>query len=239
MKMIYRPTVLTLIGVAATLAAISGTAGFILGRMSSLPPLLAVHFDNEGIADRFVRLSYAIALVPVWIQLTLAVVFGLITGVLLYRTHMTRSAVEDSAARQERERMLITAEAICLLSAVWVAFQGLVAVRLLAMWQRMCCGLGDIYYQALVVFIVLSIVIGIRAAVYGQYPTPVVRPTQDGHWFRGLYINRNDPAVFVPLRNGGGWTLNLGRPQAIVALGVFVALSIWAPLIILRVLLGE
>jgi uncharacterized membrane protein len=240
MKIIYRPTLLTLLGVAATLAAISGTAGYILGRMSSLPPLLPVHFDGEGIADRFVRLSYAIALVPVWIQLTLAVVFGLIAGVLLYRTQITRNAVEDEVNRQERERMLITAEAICLLSAIWVAFQGLLAVRLLIMWQRMCCGLGEIYYQALVVCIVLSIVVAIRAAVYVQYPVPIVRPTQDAHWwFRGLYINRNDPAVFVPLRNGAGWTLNLGRPQALVVFGVFVAFSIWAPLLILRVLLGE
>ena len=159
---------------------------------------------------------------------------------LLYRTQPRRHAVEDKMIRQERERMLMTAEAISLLAAIWVSFQGLLAVRLIIMWQAMCCGLGAIYYQALFVCVVLTVIVGIRAAVYLQYPKPIVRPTDDAHWkFRGLYFNRQDPALFVPLRSGLGWTINFGRPQAIVFLGVFLFVSIFAPLIIFRVLLGE
>ncbi len=239
MKMIYRPTVPTLVGVGTTFAAISGTTGYVLGRAPALPYVLPVHFDADGIADRFVRTSYAIVLVPVWIQLMLAVVFGTIAGVLLYRTHRTRSVVEDDVQRQERERMVMTAEAISLLSAIWVSFQGLLAIRLLIMWQLMCCGLGSIYYQSLVVCIVLSVMVGIRAAVYVHYPRPVLRSTDDTHWLRGVYFNRQDPAVFVPLRSGAGWTLNFGRPQSLVFLGVFLFFSIWGPVMILRVLVGE
>ena len=240
MKMIYRPTLLTLMGLATTIAAISGTTGYILGRASSVPGLLPVHFDDQGIADRFVRASYTIILVPVWIQLTLAIVFGAIAGVLLYRGQKTRSAVEPEGRRQERERMLMTAEAISLLAAIWVTFQGLLAIRLIMMWQLMCCGLGDVYYQSLVVCIVLSVMVGVRAAVYLQYPKPVVRETEAIYWrFPGVYVNRQDPALFVPRRNGPGWTLNFGRPQAIVFLGLVLLVTIWAPLAIFRVLLGE
>jgi uncharacterized membrane protein len=238
--MIYRPTVLTLLGVATTIAAISGTTGYILGRTPSIPAVLPVHFDDEAIADRFVRASYAIILVPVWIQLTLAIVFGAIAGVLLYRTQKTRSAVENAVNRQERERMLMTAEAISLLSAIWVTFQGLLAIRLIMMWQLMCCGLGTIYYQALVVCIVLSVIVAIRAAVYLQNPKPARRETDDAHWrFAGLYVNRQDPALFVPRRRGPGWTVNLGRPQAIAFLGVVLIVGVWAPILIFRVLVGE
>ena len=240
MKIIYRPTILTLLGAATTIAAISGTAGYILGRAPSIPGLLPVHFDDQAIADRFVRASYAIILVPVWIQLTLAIVFGAIAGVLLYRTQKTRSAVENQVNRQERERMLITAEAISLLAAIWVTFQGLLAVRLIMMWQLMCCGLGDIYYQMLVVCIVLSGVVGVRAAVYLEYPKPVPRKTEDVYWrFAGVYINRQDPALFVPRRSGPGWTVNFGRPQAILFLALVLFVSVWAPIVIFRVLLGE
>lgn len=239
-KRIYRPTSLTVFGVATIIASISGTVGYIIGRAPALPRVLPIHFDHEGAGDRFVQASYLIALVPVWIQLTLAIVFGAIAAVLLYRTQPRRHAVEDKMIRQERERMLMTAEAISLLAAIWVSFQGLLAVRLIIMWQAMCCGLGTIYYQALFVCVVLTVIVGIRAAVYLQYPKPVVRPTDDTHWkFRGLYFNRQDPALFVPLRSGMGWTLNFGRPQAIVFLGVFLFVSIFAPLIIFRVLLGE
>jgi uncharacterized membrane protein len=240
MKMIYRPTSLTLLAAATTIAAISGTTGYILGRAASVPGLLPVHFDDQGIADRFVPASYAVILVPVWIQLSLAIVFGSIAGVLLYRTHKTRSTVEDQISRQERERMLMTAEAISLLAAIWVAFQGLLAIRLIMMWQRMCCGLGSVYYQSLVACIVLSAIVAVRAAVYLQYPKPIVRETEDVYWrFPGIYVNRQDPALFVPLRNGPGWTINLGRPQAIVFIGFVVAVSIWAPIAIFNVLLGE
>jgi uncharacterized membrane protein len=240
MKMIYRPTFLTLLGTVTTIAAISGTTGYILGRAPSIPPLLPVHFDDEAIADRFVRASYAIILIPVWIQLGLAIIFGAIMGVVLYRSQKTRSVVENEVSRQERERMLMTAEAISLLSAIWVTFQGLLAVRLIMMWQLMCCGLGSIYYQTLVVCIVLSAIIGVRAAVYLEYPKPAIRKTEDVHWrFRGIYINRQDPSLFVPLRSGPGWTVNFGRPQAIVFLGLVVAVSIWVPILIVRILLGE
>jgi uncharacterized membrane protein len=240
MKVIYRPTVLTLLGIATSIAAISGTTGYILGRAPALPQVLAVHFDAEGIGDRFVRATYPIALVPVWIQLTLAIVFGAIAGVLLYRTQRVRSAVEDELTRQNRERMLMTAEAITLLAAVWVTFQGLLAIRLLMMWQSVCCGLGSIYYQSLVVCIVLSVIIGIRAAVYIKYPHPVIRTTEDAHWrLQGVYFNPGDPALFVPLRSGVGWTLNFGRPQAVVFVAVVIVFSIWAPLLIFRVLVGE
>lgn len=239
-KRIYRPTSLTVFGVATIIASISATVGYIIGRAPALPRVLPIHFDHEGAGDRFVRASYLIALVPVWIQLTLAIVFGAIAAVLLYRTQPRRHAVEDKMIRQERERMLMTAEAISLLAAIWVSFQGLLAVRLIIMWQAMCCGLGTIYYQALFVCVVLTVIVGIRAAVYLQYPKPILRPTDDAHWkFRGLYFNRQDPALFVPLRSGMGWTINFGRPQAIVFLGVFLFVSIFAPLIIFRVLLGE
>ena len=240
MKMIYRPTLPTLFGVGTTIAAISGTTGYILGRAASVPRVLAMHFDDQGIADKFVPASYAIILIPVWIQLFLATVFGAIAGVLLYRAEKTRSVVEPEASRQERERMLMTAEAISLLSAIWVTFQGLLAIRLIMMWQLMCCGLGSIYYQSLVLCIVLSVIVAIRAAVYLQHPKPVLRQTDAIHWrFRGVYFNPEDPALFVPLRNGGGWTVNFGRPQAVLFVALVLFFSIWAPLFIFRVVVGE
>jgi len=241
MKKIYRPTALTLVGVATTIASIAGTAGFILGRAPMLGYFLPVHFDREGVPDRWVRTSLSIVLVPVWIQLTLALVFGSIAGLLLYRTRpLNREVVEDAATRQDRERMLVTAEAISLLSAIWVTFQGLAAIRILRAWQRWWGDLGQIYGQSLVVAIVISVIVGIRASVNLRHATPAVRPSSDANWrFRGLYFNPEDPALFVPLRSGIGWTLNFGRPRAIAFLLVFLAFGIGAPILIMRILLGE
>jgi uncharacterized membrane protein len=237
---IYRPTVLTLVGVATTIASTFWTIGFILGRGPLLPRFLAVHFDSDGIADRWLPPTLAVVFIPVWIQLTLACVFGAIGTLLLYRTQRARQAVEDEVSRQDRERMLATAEAISLLAAIWVCVQALGAVRLFIMWQRGCCGMGSIYTQSLVVAIVLSILVGIRASAYTRHPKPVTRPTSDAHWrLRGLYFNPQDPAMFVPLRSGVGWTLNFGRPRAVFFLVIFLAFGIAAPVFLLRILLGE
>ena len=146
--------------------------------------------------------------------MALAIVFGAIASVLLYRTQKTRSAVENEVNRQERERMLMTAEAISLLAAIWVTFQGLLAIRLIMMWQLMCCGLGDIYYQILVVCIVCSAVVGVRAAVYLQYPKPVVRKTEDVHWrFRSLYYQPAGPGA-VRGASQRAWLDRQFRPAA-------------------------
>jgi uncharacterized membrane protein len=126
------------------------------------------------------------------------------------------------------------------LCAIWVAFQALGAIQLFIMWQRVCCGMGDIYFQSLVVAIVLSVIVGIRAAVNMQHRKPVLHPTSDAHWrFQGLYFNPQDPALFVPMRKGIGWTLNFGRPRALIFLMIFIAFGIAAPVVILRLLLGE
>lgn len=161
-RKIYRPTVLTIVGLVITIAAIAGTAGFILGCVPMLRQFIPVHFDSEGVPDRWLPASYALVLLPVWIQLTLALVFGAMGGLLLYRTQPIR----------DRECMLVTAEAVSLLSAIWVTFQGVAAIRILGLWERGWGGLGSAYGQTLVAAIVLSIVVGVRAAVYLRHPRP-------------------------------------------------------------------
>jgi uncharacterized membrane protein len=240
-KKIYRPTILTLLGLALTIAVIAGTTGFILGRAPLLGQYIPVRFDATGAPDRWVRFSFSLILLPVWIQLTLALVFGSIGTLLLYRTNpRSREGMEDEATRQDRERMLVAAEAVSLLTAIWVTFQGIAALRILWLWQWWQGNLGDTYLQTLVLAIVLSVIVGIRAGVNLRYARPASRQTDDIHWrMQGLYFNPDDPALFVPLRNGIGWTLNFGRPRAIMFLVLFVAFGIGAPIVILRLLLGQ
>lgn len=241
-RKIYRPTVLTLLGVAATIAAVAGTAGFILGRAPMLGPFVPVHFTDQGVPDRWLPNTFALVLLPVWIQLILTAVFGSIGTLLLVRTQPLppRDVVENQVTRQNRERMVVTAEAISLLCGIWVMFQGLAALQILWLWQRGWGDLGSIYLQSLVVAIVLSAIVGIRAGVNLHHPQPAVQPSEDIHWrFKALYFNPEDPALFVPMRQGVGWTLNFGRPRAIWFLAIFVVFGIAAPLLVLSILLGE
>jgi uncharacterized membrane protein len=46
-------------------------------------------------------------------------------------------------------------------------------------------------------------------------------------------MNPDDPALFVPTRDGTRWTLNFGRPVAAALLGVILMLGVLAPTVIL------
>jgi uncharacterized membrane protein len=241
-KQLYRPTVLTLLGYAATIAVTAGTAGFILGRAPLLGQVIPVHFGSDGAPDRWLRFSYALVLLPVWIQLALATVFGAVAGLLLYRVHprAREGAAEDEVVRQERERMLATAEAVSLLTTIWVTFQAVAALRIMWLWQWWHGNLGDIYFQSLVVAIVASVIVGIRAAVNMRHAQPAHRETLDANWrMDGVYFNPQDPSLFVPLRSGTGWTLNFGRPRALLIVLLFVLVGIGVPIVILRLILGQ
>jgi len=62
---------------------------------------------------------------------------------------------------------------------------------------------------------------------------PVGDRTPDKYWKLGLiYINRNDPALFVEKRFGIGYTLNFGHPGAWVFLALLVAVFVAIILIV-------
>lgn len=239
-RRILQPTVLTIAGAAWTVAAIAGTAGFIVGRYPMLSQFIPVHFSNQGLPDRWRVTSYVVVLMPVWVQLILAAVFAAIAGLLLYRAKPGDQRQEGEAASHHRERMLLAAESISLLAAIWVSFQAIAAARVMLLWQLRWGGLGMMYGQSLVVALVLSMVVGIRASGYLRHFRPAAQASAGKTWsFGGIYFNRDDPLLLVPLEGGMGWTVNFGRPWAILLMALFLVFGIGGPLIVMQFLLGE
>jgi len=47
----------------------------------------------------------------------------------------------------------------------------------------------------------------------------------DRYWkFGGIYVNSNDPAIFVERRVGLGWTINFGNPRGLLVMLFILAL---------------
>jgi uncharacterized membrane protein len=58
------------------------------------------------------------------------------------------------------------------------------------------------------------------------------------HWRLGrLYRNPDDPALFVPTRDGSRWTLNFGRPVAAALIALVLGIGVVGPTMILVLLL--
>ena len=238
-RRVTRPTLATVLGAGVTIASIAGTAGFLIGRYPMLRQFLPVSFTDEGLPERWHSKTYALVLVPVWVQLVLTLVFGAIAVLLLWRAVPSDDPYEARLAAEDSERMLITAEAVVLLAAIWVSFQALGATELVRLWQRGWGGYRRIYGQTIVGAIVASVVVGVRAIATLRGSSRPAQRESSPHWrFKLLYFNPKDPALFVPARYGFGWTLNFGRPKAIVLMAVVLAIGIGAPFAIVRYLIN-
>lgn len=233
-----RPTGLTWVAIVVTLAAITATAGYLLWIYPALPEAVPVRFIR-GRAVIYQFKTPLLVLLPVLVQATLAVVIGLLLVVLLWRA---RPGHDFTARPEDAERMRHAAEGIALLGAVWIGFQGLGAIRLVALWQRGSGGFGEVYTLGLVTAIVVSVVIGARTLKQVGREAPGAPSSDHRSWRLGrLYVNASDPALFVPTRVGVGWTLNFGRPVAILVmagtLGVGIAVPFYLAWLVLKGLL--
>ena len=226
-----QPSYLTKVAIAASAATIAWSIAYLLVRYPRLPWLLPVHFKPNGYPNGWQYKTYWRVLMPVFVQLSLALILSAVGTLLLSRPH----GEHDENAPDVRAAK-VAAEAVALLALIWVAFQGYVAFALTLMWQAERAGLGLGYTYLELTGIVLTIVVFIRAHANLGRPTP--RPFVPEHWRWGqLYKNPSDPALFVPTRNGARWTLNFGRPVAAALMGVILAIGIVGPAVILGLLL--
>ena len=213
---------------AAFLAAlvVTATALFLMLEYPSMPDLLPVHFNRRGVVNGWQYRTIARVLIPVGVQALLALTFGAVAVLLLSRPH----GAHDEAAPDVRAA-LAASEAVVLIALVWITVQGYAAFALARMWVtgRPTLPLYNIVEAA---GLAATVVVGLRAQRRLGRPDP--RPYVAEHWRRGqLYRNPDDPALFVPTRDGRRWTLNFGRPVAGALLGVILAIGVLGPTVLL------
>jgi len=205
---------------------ILATGLFLLLEYPSLPDLLPVHFSRNGTPNGWQYRTVPRVLVPVFVQVMLAVVFSAVAALLLWRPH----GEQDDGAPDVRAAAA-AAEAVVLIAAVWVTFQGYAAFSLARLWLTHGSSL-PFYNLGEIVGGVASLAIAVRA--HRQLGRPAPRPFVATHWRLGqLYKNADDPALFVATRDGRGWTLNFGRPVAGALLGLILVVGVLGPTVLL------
>jgi uncharacterized membrane protein len=221
-----KPTRVTRAALVASICAMVMTSGFLIVRYHSLPDLLVVHFMGNGFPNGFQYKTWPRVLVPVFVQLALVLTLGGIATLLLSRA----PGDHDEHAPDVRAAGT-AAEAVALLAAIWIVFQAYAAFALERMWQRQISRL-DGYTLVEIIGVLLTLGVAVRAHLRLGRPDP--RPFVPEHWrFGQLYKNPDDPALFVPTRNGARWTLNFGRPGAAALMGIVLVIGLLAPALIL------
>lgn len=209
---------------------IVATALFLLIEYPSLPDLLPVHFNRYGAPNGWQYRTLPRVLIPVGVQAMLALTFGAVAALLLSRPH----GDHDESAPDVRAASA-AAEAVVLIALIWVTFQGYAAFSLAGLWVSHRSTL-PFYNAAEMAGGLTSLAVAIRA--HRQLGRPEPRPFVAAHWRLGqLYKNPDDPALFVPTRDGRRWTLNFGRPVAGALLGLILAVGVLAPTVLIALAL--
>ena len=249
-----RPTPLTRVALGAIGATLAFTATFLSARYPSLPDLLPVHFNRGGFPNGWQYKTWWRVLMPLLVQAALASTLGSIAILLLSRSDGQSDAASDPAAPigavvvtpahepggdavpADVHAAATAAEAVALITLIWIAFQAYAAFALAAMWERQRAGLGGWYSR--VEYVGLALTIGVAIRAQRRVGRPAARVFVAEHWrFGQLYRNPDDPALFVPTRDGTRWTLNFGRPVAAALMGLILAIGVLGPTIILGLLL--
>ena len=201
----------------------------------TLPAGLPVRY-MRGEPVFFQAKTPVVVMLPALVQAALLVTFAALCLLLLWRAHPASSA--DDAG--DRHRMSLAVEGVALLGAVWISVQAIGAARLVSVWQGGRGGFGRVYNLTLLVSLIVSAVVVWRTMRTVRQQETVAAETNPALWrFTNLYFNPADPALFVPTRRGVGWTLNFGRPLAIVLIATILSVGVGGPYFLARSVLWD
>lgn len=231
----------------AIVAVLAFVAAFAIG--AAVYPSLAdpypVHFDIAGAPDRFEPKTlwavFGLLIVGVGVAALLFVLAVVVPRTALRST--PGDAPQGALARADARRGVLAALLAQLSAAIAVGLS-LVSVLIWLAPPAVATRTGLVVMILLIVGVLAVAVVRYRriarrtsasapgrasaASTPGTPPRPAVpaAPDDDVHWKGGIiYVNRDDPSIWVPRRFGLGWTLNLGRPAGVV-IGVVTILVI-------------
>jgi uncharacterized membrane protein len=193
----------------------------------SMPEILVVHYNANGVPNRLAAKSVGTAFSLVFVQIG---VTALLVGIAAAIFRSSRPDIDPArpvgSARWHRLYMSLGAKA--LLGLVAMIDLGMLGACLL-MWTGTVTTLAPlVVVLPILTAVVVAVVVLARnnsepgAADEG---TGLIHRDDDKYWRGGLiYFNREDRSLLVPRRFGLGWALNFGNPRAAMLLVGLLAL---------------
>ncbi|NEN07186.1 DUF1648 domain-containing protein [Diaminobutyricibacter tongyongensis] len=211
----------------------------------SLPNPLPVHWNADGVADRFAAKDLWSVFGPILLGIGV-VAFLFVLAVLMPRWPV-RAVASDSpevSARLAVAQLTLMQELLGQLAfLIALEFASVAVVGWLApdsptVILVATLALPLLLFALIVLFLVryrratVAARAGVPVSAGSAGPTDAPRPEapdDDRFWKAGsVYVNRADPALVVPKRFGVGWTVNLGHPVGIALAAVILLVVLGA-----------
>lgn len=199
-------------GVVLAVTAVIGAT-----RWDRLPSPYPTHFGGDGHADSYADKTVWSVFGPLIIMVI--VIAGLAVLQWITLRHGTRQYADGTSdAGADRARMLaLLTQWVLNVSAVLVAV--VVAAISVTIYLGGSAAAVAAVTLAMVAVVLLGVLFSVIVAMQKLRRRPAApgsgpdAPDDDAHWKGGLvYVNRDDPAAFVPKRTGVGFTVNFGSP---------------------------
>ncbi len=213
------------------------TLGLTLFMYDRIPASIPVHFDGKGHITAYTEKSSRFLYLNIAFQVYITALFAFLHGMIgRAKQQISPEDPENSMIKNRLFRKRWSLYMI-LAAIVMVLTFGIDQMALILSWSSevilasAMTGAGLLLLGA----IFLSITTGqggSRIKSSGTSQKNVMRRDDDRFWKMGqIYINREDPSLFVEKRFGVGWTLNFAHPLSYITLIVIILLSVILPLI--------
>jgi uncharacterized membrane protein len=228
--------VLPLLSVFVALAAGVAAVGYSWQHYAEMPAMVPTHFGISGRADAWSPRSVRSVMVLPLGALLIPTSIGLIACLTARAKRALRRADRGvSYAAQMRFRSVMASYLSGVAILVSLMMGGLSIAG-----ARTAIGVGQGIPGAFMALTVLLLVYAVGGVLfiafrYGQGGSRLEQPASsapltngvadNARWYLGgIYVNRDDPSIFVEKRFGVGYTINFGNPKAVVLLAVFLVI---------------
>ncbi|WP_123054215.1 DUF1648 domain-containing protein [Clostridium sp. JN-1] len=209
---------------------------------SSLPYRVPTHFDFSGNPNGWMDKSYKViwAMPAAQIFMT-AIMFFSYKIIAWSKQQINPSNPEESQKRDKIFRhtwskfMVVS----CIVMNLLFTFGNLTIFQVIKLNPKIS---SIIPIVIAIVMVIFSVYVSIKIGQGGSRidfnngskgDSKVSNIDDDKYWKLGntIYVNKDDPALFVEKRFGIGWTMNFGRKESIIILAVFILLIVLLPII--------
>ena len=185
-------------------AILTAGALWLAASWDRLPARIPIHWNWRGDPDSWVSRSPLAAALPLFLGAALC-------GLMIVMQSGIRRGAPRSAMRRPVLKLLLISEYFIALVCCGVLGASITSGRLL--WPLLAFS-----FAAIVALLAITVRIA-RAA-------PKEPPRNPQAWHGFIYVDRDDPAMFVPKRYGVGYTFNFGHPGAVALTFIFLVVPL-------------
>lgn len=210
-----------------------------------IPNTFPIHWNTLGQADNWVKKSYrSILLIPAMQCFMTAIMFFCFKVIGWSKQQISASKPEVSKEQNRifRYRWSIYMIAMAVIMNLFFTFVNLNTIQII---KNNSNSMGIFSVSFAVIVCVGSLIMSIKTGQGGSRIriqnregklSNLADRDDDRYWKFGntIYINKDDPSLFVEKRFGIGWTMNFGRIESIIILVVFLAI-----IVLMKLLLGK